>query len=176
MDSSRSKIVKRQLELRSHLWPTLKDDDLWRRKVSKGWITIPRTMPLILAVMDGLSKHRPVSSTYLDLWCRAFDECFVTLNKPREMAFYAGFTGQRAEQTWIGRMRILAELGFIDIQPGPSGPVSYAVILNPYRVIRRHREKKTPGLSIEAYNALVTRVAEIGATDLTAAAVPTAPP
>lgn len=161
-----ARIAKRQLELRSQLWPTLNEEDLWRRKVSTGFTTIPRTMPLILEIMDSLSNGRPLSSTYLDLWCRAFDECFVTLNRSREMAFYAGFTGQRAEQTWIARMRLLHELGFIDVQPGPSGPLSYAVIWNPYRVIKKHRLQNTPGMSIELYNALVARATEIGATDL----------
>ena len=31
-------------------------------------------MPLILSMMDDLSKGQPVSSTYLELWCRTFDE------------------------------------------------------------------------------------------------------
>lgn len=139
---------------------------MWRRKVSRGFTTIPRTMPLLLSLMDGLSKNKPVSSAYLDLWCRAFDECFVTLNKPREMAFYAGFTGQRAEQTWVGRMKVLAELGFIDIQPGPSGALSFALIYNPYRVVQKHREANNPALNLQAYNALITRASEIGAEDL----------
>lgn len=168
--SNRSKalIAKRQLELRAQLWPELKVTDLWTRKESQGFTTIPRTMPLILAIMDALSKNRPVSSTYLDLWCRAFDECIVTLNKATEMAFYAGFTGQRAQQTWKGRVELLVELGFIKVQPGPSGPLSYAVILNPYRVIKRHHDLKTVGLFPDIYNALVQRATEIGATDLNA--------
>jgi hypothetical protein len=165
-ERSKAKIEKKQLQLRAQLWPTLKEDQLWRRKVSRGFTTIPRTMPLLLSLMDGLSKNKPVSSAYLDLWCRAFDECFVTLNKPKEMAFYAGFTGQRAEQTWIGRIRLLAELGFINIQPGPSGPLSYALIYNPYQIVRRHREENNPGLNLQTYNALLSRVSEIGAEDL----------
>ncbi len=94
-------------------------------------------MPLILSIMDDLANGQPVGMTYLELWGRAFDECFVTLSKPREMAFHAGFVGQRAERTWRGRMKIFADLGFIDLQPGPSGAMSYALILNPYLVIRR---------------------------------------
>ena len=96
---------------------------------------------------------------------RAFDESFVTLSKPREMAFHSGFVGQRAERTWRGRMRILAELGFIDLQPGPSGPMSYALIFNPYLVIRRHHDQGHPGVREDKYNALIERAGEIGATD-----------
>ena len=165
-DKSKANIQKKQLELRAQLWPELKITDLWLRKGSRGFTTIPRTMPLIMAIMDSLSKNHPVSSAYFDLWCRAYDECFVTLNKSREMAFYSGFSGQRAEQTWETRIKLLVELGFIKVAPGPSGAFSYAVILNPYRVVQKHRKQKSAGFSIEAYNALVSRVMEIGATDL----------
>jgi hypothetical protein len=50
------------------------------------------------------------------------------------MAFYSGFTGERAEYTWASRIRILTDLGFIDIKSGPSGTISYILILNPYQV------------------------------------------
>lgn len=123
-------------------------------------------MPLMLDIMNDLANGQPVSTTYLELWCRAFDECFVTLSKPREMAFHAGFSGQRGERTWRGRMKILANLGFIDLKEGPSGPMSYALILNPYLVIRRHKQQGHPGVREDKYNALVERAIEIGAADL----------
>jgi hypothetical protein len=162
----RKKIAQRQLELRGRLWPHHVDGHIWQRKHHNGFATIPRTMPLMLTIMDDLSDGKPVSATYNELWCRAFDECFVTLSKPREMAFHAGFTGQRGERTWRERMKILAELGFIDIKEGPSGPMSYALILNPYLVIRRHLHQKHPGIRVDKYNALMERAGEIGATDL----------
>src|SRR5882672_8579876 len=100
IEKPKSLIALRQLELRKVLWPNAKPEHLWLRAVRDGFTTIPRTLPLIFHVMDAMSKGKPVSSTYFDLWCRAYDECFVTLNKHREMAFHAGFSGQRAEQTW----------------------------------------------------------------------------
>jgi hypothetical protein len=162
----RKKIAQRQLELRARLWPGLNDGFLWHRLKHHGFTTIPRTMPLMLSIMDDLSEGQPVSSTYLELWCRAFDESFVTLSRPREMAFHAGFTGQRSERTWRGRMKILADLGFIGIKEGPSGPMSYAIIFNPYLVIRRLRDKKHPGVREDKYNALMERAGEISAGDL----------
>jgi hypothetical protein len=162
----RKKIAQRQLELRSRLWPTHGDGHIWQRQHHNGFATIPRTMPLILTIMDNLAEGAPVSSTYLELWCRAFDECFVTLSKPREMAFHAGFTGQRGERTWRSRMKILAQLGFIDIKEGPSGLMSYALILNPYLVVRRLMQQRHPGIRADKYNALMERAGEIGATDL----------
>src|SRR5262245_53110390 len=101
------KYIERQLNLRARLWPDVTEDDLWVRTERDGFSTIPRTMTLVLDIMDDMANGQPVSSTYLELWCRGFDECFVTLSKPREVAFHSGFTGQRAERTWAGRMRLL---------------------------------------------------------------------
>jgi hypothetical protein len=44
--------------------------------------------------------------------------------------------------------------------------MSYALILNPYLVIRRLHDQGTPGLREDKYNALIERAGEIGATDL----------
>lgn len=88
--------------------------------------------------MDNLSKGKPVSSTYIDLWCRTYDDSFIVANKTREMVFFSGFTGERAERTWLSRVHILSELGFIDIAEGPNGPVSYILVYNPYHVVKEH--------------------------------------
>src|SRR5262245_26086674 len=107
------KIAKRQLELRDRLWPGVEPAWLWSRLTHDGYTSIPKAMPLILGIMDDLSKGRPVSSTYLELWCRTYDESFVTLSKPRETAFHSGFHGQRAERTWRQRLVLLEKLNFI---------------------------------------------------------------
>ncbi len=82
------------------------------------------------------------------------------------MAFSAGFSGQRALQTWEARLRILSELQFILVKPGPSGPLSYALVLNPYRVIKTLRKKHRDTFPEDIYNSLVERALEIGARDL----------
>lgn len=43
--------------------------------------------------------------------------------------------------------------------------MSYALILNPYLVIRRLHDQKRPGLREDKYNALIERAGEIGAED-----------
>ena len=73
MRKQKSQVEKKMLELRNKLWPELDEGDLWKWKDSKGWINIPRTIPLISRIMDTLSTGKPVSSTYLDLWCRSHD-------------------------------------------------------------------------------------------------------
>jgi hypothetical protein len=162
---TQSKIQKQKLGQRAQLWPDLDERRLWSYKNSDGWLNMPRSLPLILRIMDMLSsKGKPVSQTYLDLWCRTFEDSFVIASDPRAMAFYSGFTGERAESTWRTRMKLLAELGFIDIKAGASGPINYVLLYNPYHVIKRHHE--SGNVPEVAYNALVTRTLEIKATDL----------
>jgi hypothetical protein len=130
-----------------------------------GWVALPRLVPLMLSIMDDLSgKGFPVGRTYVELWCRMrIDESFLALNRPEEMAFHAGFEGQRALRTWKDRVQRLASLGFIGVKPGPLGDLSYAVFYNPYHVIKRAylsgqvQEKK--------WQALVVRANEVSAFD-----------
>jgi hypothetical protein len=164
----RSKIGQQKLAMRNNLWPELKEDQLWSWEKSEGWLNIPRALPLLLRIMDLQSKGKPVSATYLDLWCRTFDDSFVIASKPREMAFYSGFSGERAERTWAARMRLLEQLGFIDIKPGPNGPISYVLILNPYQVVRKLQGEGR--IDASSWNALAEKMIEIRATDMQPAA------
>src|SRR5580698_9738708 len=106
----RKTIAQRQLELRNQLWPALQVEELWTRQTHDGFTTLPKAMPLMMSIMDDLADGQPVSTTFLELWCRAYDECFVTLSKSRDLAFHSGFFGQRAERTWKARLQILEKL------------------------------------------------------------------
>lgn len=166
-----SAIAKKQLAIRELHWPTA-DAYLWDRKAHKGFTTIPKTMPMILKIMDEMTKGAPVSSTYLTLWCNTWDNSFVVLNKNGEMANASGFGGQRGEHTWLTRVKKLQELHFIDVKPGRSGPMGNAIIWNPHLVIRWHQGQGTPGLTAASYNALLEHALEIGAQDMTSGDVP----
>lgn len=172
----RKKIAQRQLELRTKLWPDVGPEWLWDRHVNDGFTTLPRCMPIILSIMDDLAKGQPVSMTYLELWCRSFDETFVVLSKPQATAFNAGFSGQRAERTWRTRLKLLEELRFVLLKGGSSGPTSYALILNPYKIIEYHHQSKSDGLREDKWNALIERMSEVGDESLTPPpAAPAAP-
>jgi hypothetical protein len=167
MSKSRNRaIVQQQVALRRKLWPFVEDGDLWLRKDRTGFATLPRAMPIILTIMDGMTKGKRVSSTYLELWCRVMDEMFIQLQSHSAMAFGSGFEGERAVRTWRERMRWLQEKGFIDIKPGAHGDMSYAILLNPFHVIRRHYEAKDPGVTEARFVALMARAHEIRAEDL----------
>jgi hypothetical protein len=158
-------IAKKQLAQRELLWPG-KELWMWHRKAHKGFATIPKTMPIVLQIMDDLSNGKPLSSTYLGLWCATWDNSMVNISKPDEMAHAAGFTGQRATYTWQGRINLLKELKFIDVKPGRSGPISHILLWNPHYVIRWHHDAKTPGLVEANFNALLERAIDIGANDM----------
>ena len=166
-------IARKQLALREQLWPGI-GPNLWHRLANKGFATIPKTMPLILRIMDEMTKGAPVSSTYLTLWCSTWDNGFVQHIKPDEMAYASGFGGQRGEHTWIGRMKKLQELQFIDLKAGKSGPITYALIHNPHLIMQWHYGQKIPGLTEASYSALIERALDVGAMDMFPA--PPAPP
>ena len=155
---------KKRRAIRDVIWPDMDVERLWLRLKSTGFITIPRTLPLIMEIINCMTKGAPAGTAYFELWCRSFDECFVDMDDEESMAFCTGFTGQRAVSTWRGRIRALQDLGFIDVQK--RGGKTYALIYNPYQVIYRLFLAKKSGLTVDHYSALEVRVAGIGATDL----------
>ncbi len=167
MSKAKDAILERQLQVRATLWPDVTDEMIWGGKKVHGFAMVPRLLPLMMSIMDDLSgKGFPVGQTYFELCSRLMEERFLTLNRPDEMAFHCGFSGQRAVRTWKDRVKRLRDLGFIDVKEGPLGELSYAVVLNPYHVIKRHHlEGKVHGAK---WQALVVRALEIGANDIDA--------
>ena len=108
-------------------------------------------------------KGKPISATYLDLWCRTFNNSFVIASQPREMAYFSGFSGERAEHTWRSRIRKLTELGFIRTAEGATGADHYILILNPFLVIKEHIERGNVNKAAE--NTLRQRMIEVRAND-----------
>jgi hypothetical protein len=160
---SRSLSARRK-RLRDSLWPDITEDRLWLRTQRTGFTTIPRAMGLIGRIMDQLSgKGTPLIGTYLTLWCWVFDEGFVEVRNPKEFAYESGFSGPRSEGTWRSRMRKLEELGFIMTKPGVAGEFQYVLIMNPIHTIEMHYKKLKKD---HAYDALISRLVQIGADDL----------
>lgn len=153
--------------LRDTFWPNIEDEALWLRKKRTGFTTIPRTLNLVGRIMDQLSgKGFPLFSTYFTLWCRVYDEAFVEIKNDREVAFESGFSGGRGEVTWRTRMRKLKELGFIDIRPGLASDMQYVLMLNPiHAIVDFYKINKLE--EDFAYKALMARLIEVGADDLT---------
>lgn len=162
--SKADKLAQSRLLLRAQIWPDLDPSLLWSRKKAKGFATVPRPLPLMLVILDQFSKGKPPSSVYLDLWCRMFDEGFVRLDRPHEMALSSGFLTPRGPYLWAERLDILDRLGFIRLAPGPQGSRSFALVLNPYRVL--HRLFSEGKVQPRLFNALASQADLIGAEDL----------
>lgn len=165
MSKRPKKYVDRILATRARLWPDLIEDELWYHKKHDGFLSIPRTMPYILNIIDQLTKGTPASSTYFDLFCRTLPEMYLSLSDQDKYAFGAGFRGQRARRQWVDRIRLLRDLGFILTAEGVAGEFSHAVVINPHIAIKRLWDKRHPGLVKKEYDLLIERALEVGATD-----------
>jgi len=89
--------LKRQ-NLREQLWPG-SSAEVWNRKVGKGFTTIPRTLGLMMTLIEELTERKEdhdVWKVYFELWCRAFDEGFLDGPDEESCAFAAGFTTERS--------------------------------------------------------------------------------
>lgn len=156
------KIREKYLRMRQEFFNDVSEDLLWHRKRNVGFLSIPRCITFISIVMDELAKTK-VSSTYLALWCHTYDESLVIINDQEAIAFESGFSGTRPVNTWKTRMKELIDLGFIKAAPGRHA-YNYVLILNPFKVIRKHREEENIKIGA-AYNALFDRALEVGAGD-----------
>jgi len=169
----RNKAKEDNLKMRQHLWNGLEESRLWLRedKTRKGYTTMPRTMPLIVNLINDISKRVtsgkavPAGKSYLVLWCRVFDEGFLKIESEPAAALEAGYAGERNVTTWREHMGVLKDLGFIDCKDGPAGPFQYILLFNPYQVIKALHAKGW--VQQGAYTALYQRALDIGATDLT---------
>ncbi len=157
-----SKMQTKTLKLRGEFWSEVTEDDLWHRKRQTGWITIPRTMPIIVNIIDSLTKNASAGNTYFSLWCRSFDEQVIEIQNPSDLASESGFSGERAVYTWRQRMKSLKSLGFIDTHAG-SHDYQFILLLNPHKVIKRMKGEIPQNL----YNQLFSRALDIGARDMT---------
>jgi len=168
----RNKAKEGNLKLCKELWPDVKDSELWLQedRSKKGFVWMPRPMPLFINLINDASKHVtneksiPAGRTYLVLWCRVRDGAFLDIENEAAAALDAGYGGERNVATWRAHLKVLKDLGFIDFKAGPSGPCEFILLWNPYHVVKRLKAK---GLVQDApYIAIRKRALEIGATDL----------
>lgn len=163
--AKKSRAARKIEALRKSLWPDLDTSHLWSRHTDDGYTSIPRTLPIVTSIIDDLTKGKPASAPYFELWCRAYDEMYVSLGASAMLARHSGYSGQRAVRMWAERIEALADLGFIQVREGSSGKLSHAVIMNPHLVIKKLYEAKDLGVTKEKYEALVERAKEIGSVD-----------
>jgi hypothetical protein len=157
----RLKMAERaQMQMELH-FPGCPSEFLWHRKTNDGYITIPRTLPIVMQAIDNQSKGKPAGHTLFCLWARSPDHPFITIESATTFAAEAGFIGERAVDTWRKRMKCLRDLSMIVTKPGPSGEFHYVLLLNPNTGLEwmRTRSLVQDGL----YSRFLDRVSEIGA-------------
>lgn len=159
--SRRLKMSERaQQQLALH-FPDVPETLLWRRKSNDGFTTVPRTLPIAMQAIDDTSKGAPAGHSLFCLWARAPDNPLVTVENPATFAAEAGFTGERAVDTWRKRMRRLRELGFVRTKKGASGEFHFILLLNPNIAVEVMRANGQ--VQVDLYGRFVERVADVGA-------------
>lgn len=157
----RLKMAERAQQQMALHFPGTPQAFLWHRKTNDGFTTVPRTMPIAMQAIDAQTKGSPAGHTLFGLWARAPDFPFVTIENPATFAAEAGFTGERAVDTWRKRMKALRDLWFIACKNGPSGDFHYVMLINPNVTVEwLHRQGK---IQDGLYARFIDRVMEIGA-------------
>ena len=161
--TSINKAAAKREQLREQLWPGF-SAELWDRKKEKGFCTIPRTLPLIMTLIDLLGeKGKDSSRVYFDLWSRAFDDYCIEVSDEEEFAFSSGYDAPtRNVRSWKERITVLEKLGFIHIAPKGSRRFGYILLLDPHKVVKKlHQLGKVPP---NWWGAYTKRATDIGCT------------
>src|SRR6266511_1186424 len=156
------KASERRREMREHLWPGA-EKTIWSRKTDNGYATIPRTLPLIMTLINELSPKPSgdASRVYLDLWSRSYDEAYVEIVDEADHAYAAGFLRSRAVRSWRERMRVLADLGFIKLKGKRGREFAYVLLVHPHDVVEALRVR--PDFPADWYNSFIERENQVGA-------------
>ena len=157
----RLKMAERAQQLQDLHFPGASEVWLWHRKRNDGFITIPRTLPIVMQAIDAQSKGTPAGHTLFCLWARSPDHPVLSIDNTSTFAAEAGFVGERAVDTWRRRMRKLRELNFIQAKPGASGEFHYVLLLNPNAVMEWMRS--VGRVQDELYSRFIERATDVGA-------------
>lgn len=171
------KVSEGELNLRNSIFPGA-EKRLWEKTRDQGFVTIPKTMPYIVLMLNEMSeKGKPLGDIYQILWSYTWNNNgFVRLGNMGDIAFVAGFKGERGERTLRERLRSLEALGFLDLKPYGSNPTGFAFIPNPHPVIleihQQHlaadaaKKAKLPKIREETFTAFLVRATDIKAVDV----------
>ena len=155
----KNKSAARREKIRDGLWPD-SASVVWDRKKEKGFCTIPRTLALILTLIDHLQKGKDASRVYFDLWCRAFDDYLIEVPDEEALAYSAGYTSGRNVRTWRERIHVLEKHGFIRVESSGTKRYANIFIVDPHKVIKKLNEQGQ--VPRNWWNAFNQRAAEIG--------------
>ncbi len=154
----------KRLKRRDTLWPDAADV-IWNRKDETGFITVPRTLPMIGTLIKYLGVRVDPSRAYWELWSRQRDDGFVEIDDPDELAQASGFhrgTTRRVRSLREALDR-LAELGFIRLGAKGQRKYAFVLVLHPHDVIQRLRHEHPKSIPDWWWELFQLRTADIGA-------------
>lgn len=159
--AKRLSMTERAQQLLNLHFPAADARYMWHRKANDGFSTVPRTMPIVMQAIDEASKGKPPGHVLFCLWSRSPDNPLIMIENPATFAVEAGFSGERAVDTWRKRMKRLRELSMIATKPGASGEFHYVLLMNPNTGVEWMRSH---GLVQDGlYGRFIDRMAEVGA-------------
>ncbi len=132
---------ERLQKIREEFFPQL---DVWTGgEHDKGWFKAPRTLPLVLALIQSksLTGSSDPTTVYLELLSRQFGEGVVEIQNEAEHAYAAGYTSSRAIRTWQDHMRCLEKLGFIRIKGIGKHAFKYVALVHPVAALEQLRNQ-----------------------------------
>lgn len=129
-------------KLREALWPN--DEAIWTGENEKGWFRAPRTLPLILAVLDSkeISGNKKPSLVYVELLSRHLDNGIVAIAHEADHALATGYSNARGKRSWEERMEILEKSGFIKSKGSGARKFKQVLLVHPDFAFRRLIEQK----------------------------------
>lgn len=136
---------KQRRQLRKEHWP--EEKAIWTGEDEKGWSRTPRTLPVILAVLDSkeISGNKKPSLVYVELLARHWDSGIVEITHEAEHALAVGYSSSRGPRSWEERMKILEEAGFIKTVSGGARRYKLVLLVHPDVAFRRlHTKGKVP--------------------------------
>lgn len=154
-----NKSAVRRLQVRDGIWPDAASF-AWDRKKEKGFCTIPRTLTLILTLIDHLQNGKDASRVYFDRWCRAFDDYYIEVSDEQAFSYSSGYVSGRGIRTWRERIKVLEKYGFIRIQKTGTKPYGAIFVVDPHKAMKQLHEKGE--VPKNWWAAFSQRAAEIG--------------
>jgi hypothetical protein len=166
--TKRNRRAEQALSIRKVAWPKVGPERLWILDGKRGgFAQVPRTLSLLMhiigaAVKKKTGKSSAAASTYLVLWLHSYGEGVARVESEEQMAFEAGYGGERSKSTFRGHMKVLEDLGFIAHSGGARSPFEWVLMYNPYQVL--HELNKQGLVQDRQYTAMVQLLDDIGSS------------
>lgn len=122
--------------IKNQHWP---EEEAWEGANETGWFTAPRTLPLILQVIDSkkISGNSSPSRVYIELLSRHLSHGIIELGSENDHAYASGYTTSRGIRTWKDQMKTLEEKGFIKTKSLGSQLYKFVIIVHPAKVMQK---------------------------------------